>query len=119
MKPPTDSVSLVRLSAAWRERALRGSRRFAPACPFFGDATFPPPPDPHRRPFTGHRPLEIRPNRLRFTCQTSEARTCRRFFRTVERRDAVRLTTLPYGRAENTKRIVGVLAARSVQSFGD
>ncbi len=102
MKPPTDSVSLVRFSATWRERALRGSRRFAPACPFFGDATCFALAPRLRRLSTVLRGLPHRPNR--------------RPTITSNRRDAVRLKTLPYGRAENTKRIVGVLAARRRQS---
>ena len=58
------------IPAAWRERAIRGSYRFAPACRLFGDARH-----PTLLLSPGHRPRrhqapENRPNRLRFTCQT-------------------------------------------------
>ena len=75
------------IPAAWRERALRGSHRFAPVCRSHGDTTrFAFVPLLRRLPSV-LRCLLRRPNRLRFTYQTSEARTCRRFFRMVERCD--------------------------------
>jgi len=70
MSPPANTASLVRLPAAWRERAIRGSRRFASACRFFGDAPrFAFVPLLRRLP-SAPRCLLRRPNRLRFTCQT-------------------------------------------------
>ena len=58
------------IPAAWRERALRGSHRFALTCRIFGDARH-----LRRLPCTGQRPRchrapENRPDRVQFTDQT-------------------------------------------------
>ena len=73
MRPRRNAECRVQHSAAWRERALRGSHRFAPACRIFGDARLRPPVAPLLPLPSARRRLSCRPNRPRFIHQTRRA----------------------------------------------